>query len=105
VPSPTLGNRPGTPSHQDFRAFFVPVRTIAMRVFLTGATGFIGQHLLHALADRGHVVTCLARGAGAAALRAMELPGVAVVAGEFTAPVSYLSHVAGHDVVINSVGI
>ena len=30
-----------------------------MRVFLTGASGFIGAHVLRALLDRGHVVTAL----------------------------------------------
>ena len=76
-----------------------------MRVFLTGATGFIGGHILRALVNRGHAVTCLARGSAAAAINAMALPGVIVVSGEFTAPASYLHHVAGHDVVINAVGI
>lgn len=76
-----------------------------MRVFLTGATGFIGQHLLRALSDRGHQVTCLARAAGAMSIQALALPGVAVVEGEFTAPESYRARVAGHDVVINAVGI
>ncbi|OAI54005.1 hypothetical protein AYO44_03740 [Planctomycetaceae bacterium SCGC AG-212-F19] len=76
-----------------------------MRVFLAGATGFIGQHLLRGLAERGHAVTCLARGAGAASIRAMALPGVGVLEGEFTLPESYHAHLAGHDVVINAVGI
>ena len=36
-----------------------------MRIFLgTGSTGFIGGHLLRALCERGHAVTCLARGEG-----------------------------------------
>ncbi len=76
-----------------------------MRIFLTGATGFIGGHVLRVLADRGHSVTCLARGPGAAGIRAIELPGVTVAPSEFTDPVSYLKHVAGHDIVINTVGI
>ncbi len=33
------------------------------RVFLTGASGFVGTHLLGALVDRGHEVTCVSRSA------------------------------------------
>lgn len=32
-----------------------------MRAFVTGATGFIGRHLVRALVDRGQQVTCLVR--------------------------------------------
>lgn len=32
-----------------------------MRIAITGATGFIGSHLVEALSARGHEVTCLAR--------------------------------------------
>lgn len=76
-----------------------------MRVFLTGASGFVGGHILRALVERGYSVTCLARGAGAAALRAFALPQVTVVEGSFTQPETYAAHVAGHDAVINAVGI
>lgn len=76
-----------------------------MRVFLTGATGFIGDHLLEALVAREHEVTCLARGGGAARLEAMALPGVRVVRGEFTRPEEWLGEIAGHDAVVNTVGI
>jgi uncharacterized protein YbjT (DUF2867 family) len=76
-----------------------------MRIFLTGATGFIGDHLLRALTERGHAVTCLARGAGARRIAAMALPGVRVVEGEFTRPEAWLAHLAGHDAVVNTVGI
>jgi uncharacterized protein YbjT (DUF2867 family) len=76
-----------------------------MRVFLTGATGFIGGHVLRGLVERGHQVTCLARGGGAAAMRALALPGVEVIEGEFTALASWTARVAGHDAVVNSVGI
>jgi len=76
-----------------------------MRIFLTGASGFIGGHILRALSDRGHTVTCLARGAAARRLGAMALPGVSVVQGEFTRPEEWLEHVPGHDAVVNAVGI
>ena len=32
-----------------------------MRVFVTGASGFIGRHLVHALSSAGHTLTCLVR--------------------------------------------
>ncbi len=76
-----------------------------MRVFLTGASGFIGGHILRGLVEHGHHVTCLARGSSARALQALALPGVTVVEGEFTNPASWTAHVAGHDAVINTVGI
>lgn len=76
-----------------------------MRIFLTGATGFIGGHLLRALVERGHAVTCLARGEGARRLAAMALPGVRVAEGEFTRPHEWVGHVAGHEAVVNCVGI
>ncbi|MBM3459400.1 MAG: NAD-dependent epimerase/dehydratase family protein [Armatimonadetes bacterium] len=76
-----------------------------MNVFLTGACGFIGGAVLHALVLRGHRVTCLARGVAAGRLEAQGLPGVRVVRGEFTRPEEWLRHVAGHDVAINCVGI
>jgi uncharacterized protein YbjT (DUF2867 family)/uncharacterized membrane protein YphA (DoxX/SURF4 family) len=75
------------------------------RVFLTGATGFMGGHLLRALSERGHTVTCLARGDGIARIEAMALPGVRVVAGEFAQPAEWISHLAGQEVVVNTVGI
>jgi nucleoside-diphosphate-sugar epimerase len=76
-----------------------------MRVFLTGATGFIGGHILRALAERGHQVTCLARSQGAGQIDAQSWPHVRTVVGEFTQPESWLDQIPGHDVVINAVGI
>lgn len=76
-----------------------------MRIFLTGATGFIGGHILRALATRGHSVTCLARGPKAWRLEDMALPGVTVVQGEFTRPAEWTANIPGHDAIINAVGI
>jgi NADH dehydrogenase len=76
-----------------------------LRVFLTGATGFIGGHVLRLLVARGHAVTCLARGDGAGRIRPMGLPGVRVVQEEFSRPEAWLHEVGDHDVVVNCVGI
>jgi uncharacterized protein YbjT (DUF2867 family)/uncharacterized membrane protein YphA (DoxX/SURF4 family) len=76
-----------------------------MRIFLTGATGFIGGHLVRRLAERGHTVTCLVRPRAVPALTALALPGATALAGEFTRPETWLDAVPGHDVVVNAVGI
>src|SRR4051794_38302674 len=76
-----------------------------MRIFLTGATGFLGGHILRALSERGHEITCLIRGNGGRQLKAQALPGVTTIEGEFTRPESWRDQVAGHEVVINTVGI
>jgi uncharacterized protein YbjT (DUF2867 family) len=76
-----------------------------MRVFLTGASGFLGGHILRALAARGHAVTCLLRAGSAQRIEEMKLPGVSVCPGDFTEPAGWQHALAGHDAVINSVGI
>ncbi|MGW1464327.1 AMP-binding protein [Streptomyces sp. NPDC002308] len=55
------------------------------RVLLTGATGYVGGHLLDALLERGAQVTCLVRGerdTDAAGRLGSPSPGVRVVAGD-----------------------
>ncbi|WP_063752696.1 AMP-binding protein [Streptomyces sp. NRRL S-350] len=53
------------------------------RVLLTGATGYLGRHLLDAFLRRGAEVTCLVRAADDAGARARLGPGVAhAVAGD-----------------------
>ncbi len=72
-----------------------------MRVFLAGATGFIGGHLLRALLGRGHEVTCLVRSAA----RLPGHQGVRTVVGERAVPEGWVGAVAGHEAVVNAVGI
>ncbi|MFI1828306.1 AMP-binding protein [Streptomyces sp. NPDC020412] len=56
-------------------------------VLLTGATGYLGGHVLGALVERGARVTCLVRGeSDAAAVRRLDVGALAdVVAGDITA--------------------
>lgn len=73
-----------------------------MVVLLTGATGFIGGHVLRALLDAGHDVRAVARRPGPA------IPGVVWAVGDFSrqhAPEDWAAVVAGVDAVVNAVGI
>lgn len=74
-----------------------------MKVFLTGATGFVGGHLLQALANRGHEITCLVRKPGR--LKAPQGATVREVLGDATNPSGLAEAMAGMDAVIHLVGI
>jgi nucleoside-diphosphate-sugar epimerase len=70
-----------------------------MRVTVTGATGFIGGHLVERLVSEGHQVTALARRAESlAALRAL---GAAVVHGDVFDRRALEGAIAGADVVLH----
>lgn len=70
-----------------------------MRVLLTGASGFIGRAVAHALRQRGHAVVRASRGAAASA---------DVVQADFAdvpARTWWAARLAGIDAVVNAVGI
>jgi len=70
-----------------------------MRVFVTGATGFIGQAVVDELVHAGHAVLGVARNeAGAAALKAK---GVDVFYGDLSDPAGLAEGAAGCDGVIH----
>ncbi|WP_183942837.1 SDR family oxidoreductase [Sphingomonas sp. BK580] len=70
-----------------------------MRVFLTGATGFIGSHLIPALLQSGHDVLGLTRSDAGA--HRLEAAGVAVHRGDLERPETLAVGVAAADAVIH----
>ena len=71
-----------------------------MRVLVTGGTGFVGPHVVRAIADKGHDLKLLVRDS----TRSRELPGRPVV-GEMTNTASLRSAVEDVDAVVHLVAI
>lgn len=70
-----------------------------MKIFLIGATGFVGNHLLHEALTRGHHVTALVRSPG----KLLEShKNLTVVQGDVNDPEGIVALLAGHDLVLNS---
>lgn len=74
-----------------------------MKVFLTGATGFVGQELLNQLVEAGISVRCLVRSNSGS--RLPELPGVEIHTGDATLPESLQGGLQGCQAIINLIGI
>lgn len=69
-------------------------------IALTGATGFIGNHLLHALTRRGHRIRVLLRSPAALP------PGCTnAVIGDLSRPINMAAALAGVDTIIHSAGL
>jgi nucleoside-diphosphate-sugar epimerase len=72
----------------------------ARLIALTGATGFIGRHLLQSLSQRGYRVRVLLR-------RPVEVPlgASSAVVGDLTRPMNMAAALAGVDAVVHSAGL
>ena len=75
------------------------------KIFLTGATGFVGLHILKELVDQNHTVTCLVRKNSRKKIEKLNFKNFFVIEGEFTSPGSWVHHINGHDIFVNAVGI
>src|SRR5512146_843978 len=74
-----------------------------MKVFLTGATGFVGKHMLKRLIDEGHGVRALVRDPGEAAKAGQG--GVEFLPGDVVSGAGLDAAMAGCEAVIHLVGI
>ena len=69
-----------------------------MKIFVTGAGGFVGRALLSKLVERGHSATALLlRGESAGGLE----PAAQVVRGDITDPSTLRGALEGHDAVVH----
>ena len=66
-----------------------------MRIFITGATGYIGGAVAPALLDRGHELTALVRPETDS--KKLRDRGVAIVAGDLSSLPSLADSLAGYD--------
>lgn len=74
----------------------------SLRVFLTGATGFVGGHVARALAERGHRIRALVRGSMPSELADL---GAEPARGDITRPETLEGALEGCDAVVHLVGI
>jgi NADH dehydrogenase len=72
-------------------------------ILVTGATGFVGGHVVHTLRDAGHPVRCLVRDPRRA--ERLERLGCELVEGDMTEPVSLAAAVEGVECIVHLVAI
>jgi uncharacterized protein YbjT (DUF2867 family) len=72
-------------------------------IFIAGATGFVGSHLVNDLSAKGHRLKCLVR--SARARERLSARGIETVTGDITAPDTLKGVLAGDDLVIHLVGV
>ncbi len=66
-----------------------------MRIFLTGASGYIGSAVCEALVRAGHEITALMR--PSAKTRRLQAQGVKILVGDLSSVESYIDHADGFD--------
>lgn len=76
-----------------------------MKVFMTGATGFVGKHIAARLAEDGYELRCLVRSESSQEARSLKNPGAELVVGNILDADSLARGVTGCDAVIHLVGI
>ena len=76
-----------------------------MNVFLTGASGFIGQAVVRAMRQRGWAVTALVRDPGNAPSRWLHQQGVRLHPGDVTRPDGLADAMRGADVAMHNAGV
>ncbi len=74
-----------------------------MRIFLTGATGFVGSHLVEVLVDAGHEVECLVR--KSSDVEHLEALGVETVEGELGKAAEFEASLGQAEVLIHVAGV
>ncbi|MEX3901057.1 NAD-dependent epimerase/dehydratase family protein [Paraburkholderia sp. BR10954] len=70
-----------------------------MKIALTGATGFIGRHLVAELVQRGHEISVLAR--DPAKVNALSWPGIRTIQFELNSSANAAAEVGMHDALIH----
>ena len=73
-----------------------------MRVFLTGATGYVGSAVLEAFVRAGHRVTALVRHSSTASEAPSRPPGVDAFVGDLANPASYIATAATCDALVHT---
>ena len=74
-----------------------------MRVFVTGATGYVGNAVAEVLLGAGHAVTGLVRTEDKA--KALRNRGAAAIVGDITEPASYREEAASHEAIIHAAAV
>ncbi|MBN8869524.1 MAG: NAD-dependent epimerase/dehydratase family protein [Solirubrobacterales bacterium] len=74
-----------------------------MKIFMTGATGFIGGATARHLVDQGHQLTCLVRDRSKAA--DLESMGCALVDGDLSSRPRLAEQMAGHDALLHNAAL
>ena len=72
-------------------------------IFIAGASGFVGGHLVDYLIEKGHRVRCLARSEGVQ--KTLSAKGAEVISGDITHPETLNSILRPEDFVVHLVGI